>query len=483
MEIEEYVMENFVNKILKVENGKKFVLVSDVSNFNFNDAELRFFLNLLSKNGIDYREDKIKRSDRSSLVRDQQVGLISNYGLGCFDEPAIADISYDEDGSKRFENYDELDKFLDEVFIPSYIHTKVNRSNIYGDNYFSIQFNSITKLRLSDDEIKHTIDYLGKQGIIVCGNAVMPEGEFSNYDFNLTYSSSSLPDVLDKDEINDLFIKLSDDGVSLREKKKIRKKLIEHNVRLVDYVLFRIHKYYNIDILEYRSYGYEGLINAVDNFDYKLGFCFSTFAYKCILSSIQKSIVINSDISNQIYFDFLRAQKIVEENFGRKYVVGDFDMLNEILDFLVGIGQISSRQAENIYFSETTKNGITNYLDITEIEDYITYDGEFDESVLSHVYYNDLKSSIEFVFDTLTNQEKEVLSLYFGFGCERIERFSEIARVMNLSPTRISHIYYRAFRKMRHSSRLKYFDVFRDFSFVCPDNTKAVKLKKGGYND
>ena len=102
MEIEEYVMENFVNKILKVENGKKFVLVSDVSNFNFNDAELRFFLNLLSKNGIDYREDKIKRSDRSSLVRDQQVGLISNYGLGCFDEPAIADISYDEDGSKRF---------------------------------------------------------------------------------------------------------------------------------------------------------------------------------------------------------------------------------------------------------------------------------------------------------------------------------------------------------------------------------------------
>ena len=421
--------------------------------------------------------NKITRSDRSPLVRDQQVGLISVYQLNEYDESVLAQVEYYSDGVKSFENYDELDRFLEEVFIPSNIHTKVNRGNLYGENYFSIQFNKIAKLRLSDDEIKHVMNYLGEHGIIVCGNAVMPEGEFDNYDYNSTYKSGALPGVLDKCVQENLFKMLNDESLSLRDRKKVRNKLIERNVRLVDYVLFKMHRYYDISIDEYRTYGYEGLIYAVEHYDCSLGYAFSTYAYKCIYGFVQRYIGKNSGIAINTYFDFLKVQKIVEEELGKKYVVGDFEMLNEILDFLVSIGKISKKQSVTIRLIEVVKSMESNYLEITEIQDYITCESEYSTKMFDYMDFEDLKEQINWVLGTLTVREKEVLCLFFGLNCDKLS-LEEIGVIFMVTRERIRQILYKALRKLRHPSRSNHLKSYKNCVFNVSDELGVARLIK-----
>ena len=466
--------------IIKFASGKDNIAIEELEKFlneyklkeenEENDSEI----NLNDTNEVEYTNP----SDRSPRVGDMNFGVISSYGANMYEKPTLSEIEYDDENEILFNNFDELDKFLEDVFIPKYIHTKVRKSDIYGKQYQSIQLNAITKLCLSEDEVKHVFEYLNEQGIIVCGTAVMPEGEFINYDYYNTYKNSKLPDVLSNENQIDLFSKLKSDAVSNSSKKLIRHTLIERNVRLANYVLFKISKYKDIDIEEMKSNAYEGLIYAVDNFDVNLGYNFSTYAYKCIEGFVKRAIVKESGIPNYLYGDFQRAKIVVEKSLDKKYMSGDFEMLNEILSLMLNAGMITEAQKKLLIYFERENYMKKNYYEIGDVQDRITSDLEYDVSFFD---VDELRNLINQALDTLTEREEKIIKLKYGLEDGKTHSLEEISKIFGVSKTRIFQIEAKALRKLRHPFRSKKLKGYLDDNTSFGENRVPTILDERGF--
>lgn len=70
---------------------------------------------------------------------------------------------------------------------------------------------------------------------------------------------------------------------------------------------------------------------------------------------------------------------------------------------------------------------------------------------------------IDELLEKITPQEKKVIRLYYGIGCESLRTFQNIANEFGRSRERIRQIHLKAFRKLRHPSRLDKVVVFGQY--------------------
>ncbi len=354
-----------------------------------------------------------------------------------------------------------------------------------------IEYNEIEKyfpsVEMTQEMIDNVADYLEDKGIDVLRTDITEDMVFSNDDdeFDNIESLDELDEDIDVDdldlselenniniedhvrmylkEIGKVPLLSSEEEVELAKRmeqgdKEAKSKLAEANLRLV----VSIAKRYvgrGMQLLDLIQEGNLGLMKAVEKFDYKKGYKFSTYATWWIRQAITRAIA-----------DQARTIRIP---------VHMVETINKLLRVSRQLLQELGREPTNEEIAEKMDIPVARVREILKIsQDPVSLETPIGEEEDSHLgdFIKDenitspadaaafvlLKEQLNQVLDSLTDREQEVLRLRFGLEDGRARTLEEVGREFNVTRERIRQIEAKALRKLRHPSRSRKLKDFLD---------------------
>ena len=230
-----------------------------------------------------------------------------------------------------------------------------------------------------------------------------------------------------------------------------KQQLAEANLRLV----VSIAKRYvgrGMQFLDPIQDGNMGLMKAVEKFDYRRGFKFSTYATWWIRQAITRAIADQARTLRipvhmvETINKLIRIQRQLLQDLGREplpeEIGAEMDMPTEKVRNILKIAQEPVSLETPIGEEDDSHLG-----DFIEDQDAT--------SPADHAAYEMMKKQLENVLDTLTDREENVLRLRFGLDDGRTRTLEEVGKVFGVTRERIRQIEAKALRKLRHPSRSK----------------------------
>ena len=336
---------------------------------------------------------------------------------------------------------------------------------------------ALSEMELDKEQIENIYDTFAQMGIDILDENIKDDTVIFNKEFDkdpdieaedeeedVSKLDLSIPKGVSIDDPVKMYLKeigkipllSAEEEIDLAEKmgygdEIAKKKLVEANLRLV----VSIAKRYvgrGMLFLDLIQEGNLGLIKAVEKFDYKKGFKFSTYATWWIRQAITRAIADQArTIRIPVHMvetinKLIRVHRQLLQEYGRdpkpEELAKEMDMPEEKIREIMKIAQEPVSLETPIGEEEDSHLG-----------DFIP--DEDAPAPAEAAAYSLLKEQLEDVLCTLNEREQKVLKLRFGLEDGRARTLEEVGKEFDVTRERIRQIEAKALRKLRHPSRSK----------------------------
>ncbi|MBO4653897.1 MAG: RNA polymerase sigma factor RpoD [Lachnospiraceae bacterium] len=423
-------------KITEAYNEQEEELREDGDSEYTDDEE--FEPDFMSNEDLPYESDEFESLDMDIGLTEEDAMLLDE-----------ADAPDAESPEKRRERFERVQSKLDELIAAA--QEKGNELD-WQELEEAVKGSAINPETLAD-----IYEYCAGKGITIIND------DISAIDHSLE-SGEGGDDVATEDsvrmylkEIGTIPLLSADEEMRLAEAKeqgdeRARKRLAEANLRLV----VSIAKKYigrGMHLQDLIQEGNLGLLKAVEKFDYRKGYKFSTYATWWIRQSITRAI---ADQARTIRIPVHMVETINRVNRTERQLLQELGREPSI-DEIAARMKMSARRVEEIM--KIAQEPVSMETPIGEEED--SHLGDFleddktlqpEEAVASSFLHEQLVESMR---QALTDRERAVIELRYGLNGEAPKTLEEVGRIFKVTRERIRQIEAKAIRKLHHPNRSK----------------------------
>ena len=375
-------------------------------------------------------------------------------------------------------NENEMIKVSDDEAINAKFNAKLqdllsiahSKKNVIEDTELIKHFNDLKEVALDLDTMQKIFNFLEQNGVDILqitdtdeeepalDEDVIAEGEeVEKIDFTDTGDISSTtqdPVKMYLKDIGKVPLLSAEEEIELAKRMEAgdeaaKKKLAESNLRLV----VSIAKRYvgrGMLFLDLIQEGNLGLLKAVEKFDYRKGYKFSTYATWWIRQAITRAIADQAR-TNRIPVHMVETiNKVTRVSRDLLQKLGREPLPEEV-------GEVMGLPKERVQeIMKIAQEPVSLETPIGEEEDSHLGDFIQDESIPTPVEATNqtlLHEQLDDVVSTLTEREQRVIKLRFGWDDGRPRTLEEVGKEFNVTRERIRQIEAKALRKLRHPNR------------------------------